>query len=64
MRRAELLLESGGSAGYLASRMLRPWWIPYPMAKGEERRIKRREAILDVVVLYQGKQEDAARMML
>lgn len=45
------MLESGGSAGYLASRMLRPWWMPYPMANGEERRMKRREAIL-AFILY------------
>lgn len=47
------MLESGGSAGYLASRMLRPWWMPYPMANGEVRRMKRREAILDDVDLHE-----------
>lgn len=50
VRRAELVLESGDSAGYLDSRMLRPWWMPYPMARGEERSMKRREAILTFIL--------------
>lgn len=54
MRRARLVLDSGGIAGYLDSRLLRLWWMPYPIATGGRTRVrKRREAM--VVVVYEVK---------
>lgn len=46
MRKARLVLDSGGIGGYLDSRMVRLWWTRYPMAMGGRMNRRREDMLL------------------